>query len=249
LRKIIHAYFLTDQRSKGEPVSLADVAKAMSTDPTWVSRNNKFLAAIGIITGGRKKTVTQAGRELGLALDHDQDSQIRQVLAVIVDDSDFLSRVTDAVRVRGGMDSPSLQTHIAITAGAAKTKPAMAGAAAIIQILLLAGRLVDDGGTLRVGDSRSAAAEDVEPDETSDTTSRPPATGSFVHGGSRAIPSGQSERLWTIPSSRFNAPTLLIPPGTTPVNINININLTADNVDAVIELLQKLTAERDGAEE
>src|SRR4051794_35393316 len=151
LRKIIHAYFLTDQRAKGEPVTVPDVAQAMSVDPTWVSRNNKFLAGIGLIGGGRKKQVSAIGRDLGLALDHDNAEQIGNAMALVVEESDFLSRITDAVRVRGGMDTASLQTHIAITAGAAKTKQSMAGAGAIIQMLLLAESLADHDGTLRVG--------------------------------------------------------------------------------------------------
>ena len=100
LLKIIHAYFLADSRSKGEPVALADVAPRAAMNKSVVSRNNGFLASLGVIQGGNKKTLTEPGRSLGLAISHDDEARRRSELARIVDDSDFLGRIANAVRIR-----------------------------------------------------------------------------------------------------------------------------------------------------
>lgn len=225
LLKIVHAYFLADSRSKGEPVSISDVASRAATNRTVVSRNNNFLSSIGIIQGGQKKTLTEVGRALGLAVSHDDEASREAALSRIVDESEFLGRVTHAVRIRSGMDVPSLQSHIAISAGVQKTRDLMTGAAAVINLLLDSGHLVDDGGTIRAADRKQQhrAVEEVAAPEGMTITTAPTTT-SYV-------PS-----IWNSTGYTYSYPVQQDPRFT----INVNINTSVDDLDAVAEFLRTL---------
>jgi hypothetical protein len=65
LCKIINAYGGTSN-----PASLDDIYKSSGVGKTVISANNKFLLAVEIIEGGVKKSATEKGRKLALALIH-----------------------------------------------------------------------------------------------------------------------------------------------------------------------------------
>lgn len=129
LCKIIRAYGRLEK-----PASLAEVTQVSGIGKTLVSSNNTFLKAVEIIEGGMKKNATDKGRELARALEHDLPEQITKVWREVIEDSDFLSRMVAAVRIRKGMDISSLETHIAFSAGEPKSKSAMTGARTVIDI-------------------------------------------------------------------------------------------------------------------
>jgi hypothetical protein len=168
---MIEAYFLEDKRSGGDPVKVPDVAQRAAMDATLLSRNNKFFQSFGVIEGGQKKKVTEVGRSLGLAISHADQDEIRRNLARLVNDSDFLTRIQSAVKVRSGMDPDSLERHIAITAGAAKSPRTTTGTRAVIELLTEAGLLnQDESGTLRVttGGSDLKEVSEVSGDDSPD---------------------------------------------------------------------------------
>lgn len=231
--KMVHAYFLADQKSKGEPVSVPEVAAHAAMDATFLSRNNKFLTAVGLISGGRKKSVTDLGRQLGLSISHTDEERIQKTLAAVVDESDFLSRVKSAVKIRGGMDSAAVQSHIAISAGVPKTREYMTGANAVVQFLLRSGHLVDDGGTLRTADptpDESAFRSDSEMrvlnSPTTITTS--PATVTTTGVPPRARWYGGTVAGWPSPSDH---PTL---------NVTIELKVDDGNVAEMKEFIREL---------
>jgi hypothetical protein len=141
--KIIQGY-----RQAGENAAPSDVAAVIGIHETIVSGNNRFLVALGIVQGGKKKTITPAGAELALALDYGEEEQIRAKWRAIVDSSDFLQKVVAAVRIRKGMDESSLETHVAYSAGQPKTPRVITGAGTIVEILKVAGVLREEGGNL-----------------------------------------------------------------------------------------------------
>jgi hypothetical protein len=108
LIKIIQGYAQVDKEAVP-----SDVARVIAVHETIVSGNNRFLVAIGVVQGGKKKTMTSVGHELALALQHGMEEQISATWRTIVDSTDFLQKIVAAVRIRKGMDESSLQTHVA----------------------------------------------------------------------------------------------------------------------------------------
>lgn len=128
--------------------TLADVASLTAIGETIISANNKFLVAIGIVQGGKKKSITPLGADLAIALQHDIKDEIAQKWRAVVDNNDFLQKVVAAVRIRKGMDESSLESHVAYSAGQPKTPSVATGAGAVVEILKSAGLLKDEAGNL-----------------------------------------------------------------------------------------------------
>jgi hypothetical protein len=122
--------------------------KIIAVHETIVSKNNRFLVAIGIVQGGKKKTITTIGTELAHALQHDIAEEVAAKWRAIVDATDFLQKVVAAVRIRKSMDESSLESHVAYSAGQPKTPAIAAGAGAVVEILKTAGLLKEEGGNL-----------------------------------------------------------------------------------------------------
>ena len=246
LLKMVHAYFLSDQRSRGEPVAVPDVAGVAGMNRSILSRNNKFFHALGIIEGGQKKKLTALGRELGLAVSHEDQALVRTTLARLVENSDFLARIVSAVRIRGGMDAAALQTHIAITAGARKSGETTTGTSALMQLLEASGHLVDDGGTLRVGavetehrepereQESPRVAERVRPAET-----QVPLVSATRLRSASAWPSW-SELAQSWPGAASSAPS---------ITLNITLQIDTENVGAARDLIRELLGQRPGDEQ
>lgn len=125
-----------------------DISKVTSLHPTIVSRNNAFLVGVNIIQGGKRKTMTERGLSLARALEHEMPDEINKHWREIVMGNDFLGKVLAAVRIRKGMDTGTLQSHIAYSAGQPKTPGIMTGAAAVIDILRAAALLKEEDGKL-----------------------------------------------------------------------------------------------------
>lgn len=132
----------------GSDASLADVAQVTAMGETVISGNNKFLLAVGIIQGGKRKTITPIGGELAKALEHELPDQIPIKWRAVADANDFLQKVIAAVRIRKGMDESTLESHIAYTAGQPKTPVVSTGAGAVVDILRAAELLTEDSGNL-----------------------------------------------------------------------------------------------------
>lgn len=113
--KVVQGY-----ASFGKTASLADIAKNTGMHESSISRNVGFLLSIGILQGGRDKSLTEVGKKLGLALLHTVQEDIEAILSDIVAEDEFLKNVLAAVRIRKGMDESSLRSHIAYSAGLSK---------------------------------------------------------------------------------------------------------------------------------
>jgi plastocyanin len=104
--------------------------------------------SVGIVEGGRKKKITEKGRTLALALDHEMPTEITEKWHQLIVGNDFFNKLISAVRIRRGMDIQTLQAHIAYSAGQSKSATAMAGAGAVVDILKAAGLLKEEDGKL-----------------------------------------------------------------------------------------------------
>ncbi len=152
LANIIVAYGTRDEASNP-----GDVSKLNSVHQSSFSRNNAFLAAIGILQGEREKLVTRTGRDLALSLSRKEQKDIQRGWRRIISTNEFLQNVLSAVKLREGMMRPALQAYIAHVARQPRNKPVMTGANAIIDMLKAAGLLEEDAGELN-------ATFDVESD-------------------------------------------------------------------------------------
>ena len=171
LVNIIVAYGTRD-----ESAGTGDVGRLDSVHQSSVSRNNAFLAEIGVLQGEDKKQITRRGRTLAVALARKDRTEIRSNWRAIVSASEFLQNVVSAVKLREGMLYPTVQAYIAHAAGQPRNKPVMNGAGAIVEILKAAGLLREEAGEL-------VATFDEQPE-------RPPRDGlpqSAGRGGGRGL--------------------------------------------------------------
>jgi hypothetical protein len=141
LVNIIVAYGTRDESAGG-------VGRLDSVHQSSVSRNNAFLAEIGVLQGEDKKQITRRGRTLAAALARKDRAEVRENWHAIVSASEFLQNVVSAVKLREGMLYPTVQAYIAHAAGQPRNKPVMNGAGAIVEILKAAGLLREEAGEL-----------------------------------------------------------------------------------------------------
>jgi hypothetical protein len=117
-------------------------------DPTQVSRNNGFLVSIGILSHGKKKSLTADGRALASALDFELPEQIESAWRSIALNNEFLRKIVSAVRIRGGMELSALRNHVAYTAGEPKEPRFLTGAGSVVDVLRAAGLLREENGKI-----------------------------------------------------------------------------------------------------
>ena len=162
--RVIRGYLAFDN-----PVSLQDVARTTGgMHTTNISRNTGFLVSLGILEGGSKKSLTERGRLLARALDHEMPDEIRNGWRQITAEHNFINQLLSAVRIRGGMDQDTLQAHIAYSAGQPRTQNVSIGAAALIDVLRAADLLRESDGKLFATSSgivRSQTVSVVAPED------------------------------------------------------------------------------------
>ena len=112
LANIIVAYGTRDEASRP-----GDVGKLDSVHQSSVSRTNGFLTEIGVLQGETKKLITRRGRALALALARKDPEAVRDNWRAVVGSTECLQNVVSAVKLREGMLYPTVQAHIAHSAG------------------------------------------------------------------------------------------------------------------------------------
>ena len=199
-----------------------DVGKLDSVHQSSVSRNNAFLAEIGVLQGESKKMVTRRGRELAVALARKDRAEIRSNWRAIAAANEFLQNVVSAVKLREGMLYPTVQAYIAHAAGQPRNKPVMNGASAIIEILKAAGMLREEAGEL-VATFDERAGEFAPQD------------------GAQTSESGESVLSATVGDA---VPAGRVPAGTRPaVSIHVQVRCTADEIEDLAPRLKALLRE------
>lgn len=168
LVNIIVAYGTRDEASRP-----GDVRKLDSVHQSSVSRNNAFLAAIGVLKGEKEKLVTRQGRALALALMRRDEAEIRRNWRDLVSASEFLQNVVSAVKLREGMSYETVQAYVAHSAGQPRNKPVMTGSGAIIEILKVANLLKEEAGemipTFDEDFETNGSSEGLDPSDVAET--------------------------------------------------------------------------------
>lgn len=104
--KIIKAY-----SHQNGPASLDDVSKLAGMHRTAISGSNKFLVETGLISTGNKKTMTELGKRLGRALEHNQVYDIKSCWKEVVSGNEVFAGLVTTVRIKDGMTAESLASH------------------------------------------------------------------------------------------------------------------------------------------
>ncbi len=229
LVKFIKAYYHVTK-----PTELGEISRLTGVATPNISRNVGFFVATGILEGGKMKMPTPAGRQLGHALEHEMPDEIRKSWRHIVEEDKFLTKLLTAVRIRNGMDSQTLEAHIAYSAGQPKKPQFMTGARTVIDILKAAELIVEvDGKFLLKEPSEVPEAHPASP--TKNESLREPQT----------IPTQPSRPPITFPVKSHQG---------VQINIQININCSPDDVPglgtkvkAMIQEIASIEAS-DGAE-
>jgi hypothetical protein len=211
--KIIKAYSTGKDNS---PKSLDDIASATVMPRTIVSGNNGFLVQIGLISNdGNKKSSTDIGRNLGRAYTSNIVDKIKSIWRSVIEESDFLTKMVSAVRIRNGMDRISLVNHIVYSSGLNNTKANKTGAGAIIEILKVADIFEETDGNLVINEASST-----------DTVQQ------STHSSSEATIDPIEKEVVTYAHIADSVDPQVI--------INININCTPNDIDSIKEKLSDL---------
>lgn len=217
LVKIIRGY-----SHGGENLDLASLSKLVGISTTSISGNNKFLADVGLIQGGKKKSATPLGKRLGRALEHNQTDELAQLWAEAVGSNEKLANIVTTVRIKGGIAADDLLSHILYVAGKKNTPDGRTGARTLVDILLNGGLLTEKDGKLQVAAPASGTPQ---------LPSEEPTTDLSVPSGPSTTPTGGPSPARTITSVN-----------TTPtIAINIELQLPAtDNAEVYDKLFAAL---------
>lgn len=133
-----------------EQASLGELSKLIGLHATAISRNNKFLSDIGLISGGMKKSSTELGKKLGRALDHKQDADAQGYWKEAVQTNEKVAGLVTTVRIKGSMTENEFSAHVLYVSGQKNNAGNKTGARCVVDVLLAANLLQEENGKLVV---------------------------------------------------------------------------------------------------
>jgi len=151
LLRLILIGYLHEGGNDRSPAGPTEVGSAVGLDTTLVSRNNAFLAAVGLLESAenRRWRLTEGGVEVARALEWDAP-EVGDTLATILRSNDFVQRIVTYVRAQGSVDADQVIAQIARAAGVRKTSEYLTGARALFELMSIAGLVMPDGDMVRV---------------------------------------------------------------------------------------------------
>jgi hypothetical protein len=191
ITRILKAYLAASRNQAGTPVKLDDVVRRAGGGRTQVSGQNGFLASIGLIEGGNAKALTDLGRRVALAADHQGQPAWIQAWREVIASSEDLTGIVDSVRVRREMTTDDLLSHIVLTAGVPKTNRSLTGARTVIDVLQSGQAVVEHDGTYEAAPVVEATS-DLGP---SPATETPDGSGAAAQPDSSELRTGPDTHL------------------------------------------------------
>jgi hypothetical protein len=208
---------------------LGEISRLTGVATPNISRNVGFFVATGILEGGKKKMPTPAGQQLGQALEHEMPDEIRKSWRHIIEEDEFLTKLLTAVRIRNGMDTQTLEAHIAYSAGQPKKPQFMTGARTVIDILKAAELIVEVDGKYLLKDPSQVPEAHADSPAKNETLREP-----------QTIP--------TQPQQRAPIAFPVEARQGVQINIQININCTPDDVPGLGTQVKAMIQEIAGGE-
>jgi hypothetical protein len=169
-----------------EQATLDQLSKLTGLHSTVISRNNKFLTDIGLVTGGMKKSATDLGKKLGRALDHKQIADAQGYWKEAVQTNEKVAGLITTVRIKGGMTESEFTAHVLYVSGQKNNSGNKTGARCVVDVLLAANLLQEENGKLVVSSAPAMETlEDLKP--TAPAAAQPTTTenGNGNGGGTR----------------------------------------------------------------
>ena len=211
-----------------KPTELSEISRLTGVAAPNISRNVGFFVATGLLEGGKRKMPTPAGQQLGHALEHEMPDEIRESWRRIVEEDEFLTKLLTSVRIRNGMESLTLEAHIAYSAGQPKQPRFMTGARTVIDILKAAELIVEFDGKYLLKDPSEAPKAHADSPVQNETLREP-----------QIIPPQP-------PLPRIDFPVEA--QQGVQINIQININCTPDDVPGLGTQVKAMIQEIAGSE-
>ena len=157
LQKIIKGY-----SSSSDNVSLESLAKLIGLGKTTISRSNKFLSEIGLISGGIRKSSTELGKNLGRALEHQQEGDSKRYWFQAVQTNESIAGLATTVRIQNGMTQDEFSEHVLYVSGQNNNSRNRTGARCIVDIFIAAGLLEEHEGKLNIATPQESIKMDKE---------------------------------------------------------------------------------------
>lgn len=157
VQKILKGYNHASQQA-----SLDQLSKITGLHSTVISRNNKFLSDVGLISGGIKKSATELGKSLGRALDHGQLADARSYWREAVQSNEKVLGLVATVRIKGGMTEKDFSSHVVYVSGQKNNSGNKTGARCVADILVSAGFLNEENGRLAVANTPTDPPPEAE---------------------------------------------------------------------------------------
>jgi hypothetical protein len=145
IKKILKGY-----SNAAEHASLDQLSKLTGLHATVISRNNKFLTDIGLISGGMKKSATDLGKKLGRALEHKQETDAQGYWKEAVQTNEKVAGLITTVRIKDGMTESDFSAHVLYVSGQNNNAGNKTGARSVVEVLLAAKLLQEENGKLVV---------------------------------------------------------------------------------------------------
>jgi hypothetical protein len=211
LLRLILIGYLHEGGNDRKPASPTAVGGTVGLDSTVVSRNNAFLAAVGLIEAGehRQWRLTEAGVEIARAYEYEAQEEVEERLNELLRANEFVRRVAAFVGGRGGVDQDVVVSHMARLAGVRKTSEFLTGARALLELMLMAGLVESDGEVIRVASAREGQATGAQGPRAAVKPSR---------GAPRNRPYGGGVTVG------------LGPPGAENIVVNLNVTVQASDI-------------------
>lgn len=216
--KILHAYALCGDKS----ISLDDVATKAGMNRTLISKNNGFLASLGLITGGKLKILTPEGKKLALALGHDLDEDSAQAWKQILLSAPAAESILDMIKVQKSIDVNILPAKIASTLGVPDSSMTRTGTKTLIEILMTCGLLMESDGKYLLASGEVTPSQKV----------------------SKHVETSSSELSTTVEldinasGSEKESPHVKVQ-GAIPIHVNIELHLPASSEQSVYDAIFK----------
>ena len=220
VQKILKGYSHT-----ADKVSLDELSKLTGMNKSIISRNNKFLTDIGLISGGQKKSTTDLGKKLGRAIEHKQNGDVQSYWREAIQTNEKVAGLVTTVRIKDGMTEGDLSTHILYVSGQNSTAGNKTGARCVVDVLIAAKLLQEEDGKLVVSPAPTKETPaDMSPDASASVT--PPLAGVQV------VTQGASGQATELPVVANLTPQIVI-------NIQLQLPET-DNADVYVNLFKAL---------
>jgi hypothetical protein len=225
--KILHAYALCGDK----PVSLDDVAAKAAMNPSVVSRNNGFLVSIGLLSGGRAKSLTPGGKELALALGHDlqEDAAISWKRAIL--GAPAAKPVIDMLKVQRAVTLDALPAKIAAALGQPDSPATKTGTNTLIEIFHKANLIKESDGKITLVDENEIIQRKA--DEISSGSSPVDLKPTF------RVPAVGTPSVQKAPADRAPTEDAFAGGTSIPIHVNIQLHLPASAEQSVYDALFK----------